>query len=106
MRPFDTIETLERKAGEVSAALRLIANRKRLLILCRLALAGEMSVSALGQAVGLNQSALSQHLAKLREDGLVSTRRESQTLHYRIADPRIERLLGALHDIYCAPQED
>lgn len=102
MRPIETIELLEEKAGEVSATLHLLANRKRLLVLCRLALEGEMSVSALGEAVKLGQSALSQHLARMRADGLVCTRRSGQTVFYRIADERIERLLAALHDIYCA----
>ena len=102
MQPTDTIEILEDKAAEVSATLRLIANEKRLLVLCRLAQAGEMSVTALGEAVRLSQSALSQHLAKLRADGLVTTRRESQTLYYRIADERVGQLLNALYDIYCA----
>lgn len=102
MQPTDTIEILEDKAAEVSATLRLIANEKRLLVLCRLAQAGEMSVTALGEAVRLSQSALSQHLAKLRTDGLVTTRRESQTLYYRIADERVGQLLNALYDIYCA----
>jgi ArsR family transcriptional regulator, virulence genes transcriptional regulator len=107
MQPTDTIEFLEAKAAEVSATLRLLANEKRLLVLCRLALEGEMSVTALGEAVNLSQSALSQHLAKFRADGLVATRRQSQTLFYRIADERIGRLLTALYDIYCAsPQQE
>ena len=107
MQSTDTIEFLEARAAEVSATLRLLANEKRLLVLCRLALEGEMSVTALGKAVGLSQSALSQHLAKLRADKLVATRRQSQTLFYRIADERIGRLLTALYDIYCAsPQQE
>lgn len=103
MHPSKSIEVLEQKAAEVSATLRLLANEKRLLVLCRLAEAGEMSVTALAEAVGLAQSPLSQHLAKLRADGLVTTRRERQTLYYRIADGRIGRLLTALHEIYCQP---
>jgi DNA-binding transcriptional ArsR family regulator len=94
---------LEKKAREVSALLRLLANEKRLLTLCQLSHAGEMSVTELGDVVGLGQSALSQHLAKLRADGLVATRREAQTLFYRIADKRIGELLVALYAIYCAP---
>jgi len=103
MDSLDGIADLEAKAAEVSAVLRLLANEKRLLVLCRLAHAGEMSVTALGQASGLGQSALSQHLAKLRACRLVATRREGQTLHYRIADGRIGALLDALYTIYCAP---
>ena len=77
---------LERKASEASALLKLLANENRLLILCRLALKGEMSVNDIADAVGLSQSALSQHLAKMRDEGLVATRREAQTVFYRIAD--------------------
>ena len=95
------IAELQRKVAEVSATLRLLANEKRLLVLCELAQAGEMSVGALAGSVGLSQSALSQHLSLLRADGLVATRRDGQTLHYRISDPRISDLLAALRSIYC-----
>ena len=92
---------LERKAAEAAGMLKLLANESRLLILCRLALALELSVNELAAAVGLSQSALSQHLAKMREEGLLSTRREAQTVFYRIADPNAARLLALLKDIYC-----
>jgi DNA-binding transcriptional ArsR family regulator len=92
---------LEKKAGEAAGLLKLLANEHRLLILCRLAVDGETSVGELGEAVGLGQSALSQHLARLREDGLVATRRDAQTIFYRIADARAARLLAVLKDIYC-----
>jgi DNA-binding transcriptional ArsR family regulator len=82
--------------------LKLLANEKRLVILCFLATRGEMPVGALVEALGLSQSALSQHLARLRRDGLVFFRRESQTLHYRLADPRVMRVLGVLEEIFCA----
>lgn len=81
--------------------LKLLANESRLLILCRLALARELPVNDLVEAVGLSQSALSQHLAKMREEGLLATRREAQTIFYRIADPNAARLLALLKDIYC-----
>ena len=96
------VKALKRKVADVSSTLRLLANQKRLLVLCRLALEGEMSVTALGREINLSQSALSQHLAKLKADGLVSTRRESQIVFYRIADSRIRQLLDALYAIYCA----
>jgi DNA-binding transcriptional ArsR family regulator len=99
------IALLEDKAAEAAEFLKLLANPHRLLILCRLVVEKEMSVGALGEAVGLSQSALSQHLAKLRADGLVETRREAQVLHYRISDPRVGRLLAALYEIYCASPE-
>jgi ArsR family transcriptional regulator, virulence genes transcriptional regulator len=95
------IGKLERKAAEAAGLLQLLANENRLLILCRLAVAGEMSVGDLADAVDLSQSALSQHLAKMREDGLVATRREAQTVFYRIADPNAARLLALLKSIYC-----
>jgi DNA-binding transcriptional ArsR family regulator len=99
--PDAALAQLEEKATEVACTLRSLANEKRLLILCHLAKEGEISVTPLAGMVGLSQSALSQHLARLREEGVVATRRESQTLHYRISDERIGRLLGCLYDIYC-----
>jgi DNA-binding transcriptional ArsR family regulator len=92
---------LEAKAAEAAALLKLMANENRLLILCRLALNGEMTVNDLAAAVGLSQSALSQHLAKMRAEGLLATRREAQTVFYRIADANAQRLLILLKDIYC-----
>jgi DNA-binding transcriptional ArsR family regulator len=105
MLDADDIAEMQGKVAEVSTTLRLLGNEKRLLVLCRLAIAGEMSVGDLARAVGLSQSALSQHLAKLRADDLVATRRDAQVLHYRIRDPRVGRLLEALHGIYCAAPE-
>ncbi len=92
---------LQDKAADAARLLRLLANEKRLLILCLLVARGEMDVTSLAEAVDLSQSALSQHLAKLREDGLVAFRRESQTLHDRLEDPRAARLLATLKDIFC-----
>lgn len=100
--PADTgIGELERKAAEAAGLMKLLANENRLLILCRLATTGEMSVNALAEAVGLSQSALSQHLAKMREEDLLATRRAAQTVFYRIADPNAARLLALLKSIYC-----
>jgi ArsR family transcriptional regulator, virulence genes transcriptional regulator len=99
---FDAV-ALERKAAAVADILRALANERRLMILCKLVEWGEANVSTLAEAVGLSQSALSQHLAKMRDEGIVAFRRESQTLWYRIADPRIEALFGALHDLFCRP---
>jgi len=103
MRKTDSFDTtlLERKAAAVADILRALANERRLMILCRLVEWGEASVGTLAEAVDLSQSALSQHLAKMREEGIVAFRRESQTLWYRIADPRIEELIATLHDLYC-----
>jgi DNA-binding transcriptional ArsR family regulator len=100
--PLDPeIGALACKAAQAAQLLKLLANENRLLILCRLALKGEVSVGDLGEAVDLSQSALSQHLAKMRDDGLVATRREAQTVYYRIADPNAAQLLALLKTIYC-----
>jgi DNA-binding transcriptional ArsR family regulator len=95
------IADLERKAAEAAQLVKLLANENRLLILCRLVVAREMSVSDLADAVGLSQSALSQHLARMREEGLLATRREAQTVFYRIANRNAERMLTLLKNIYC-----
>lgn len=88
------------KAGEAAALLRALANESRLMVLCQL-LQGEHSVSELQEGSGLSQSALSQHLARLRDEGLVATRRQAQTIYYRLAEPNVARVLKTLADIYC-----
>lgn len=98
------LAALAEKAAEAARLLRLLANENRLLLLCHLVAAGEMGVGALAEALGLSQPALSQHLARLREDGLVATRRESQAVFYRLADPKAARVLALLRDIYCPPE--
>ena len=98
-RAVEAVQTLEPRAAEAAQLLKLLANEQRLTVLCRLS-AGEMSVSELGEHVDLTQSALSQHLAKMRAEGLVATRREAQTIYYRLADPVAERLIGVLCDVY------
>lgn len=80
--------------------LKALANPKRLAILCRLG-EGEVCVNKLSVEVDLSQSALSQHLAKLREQGFVATRREQQTIYYRLDSPEIEAIIGTLHKLYC-----
>ena len=96
------IVDIEIQADTMGKTLKALGNGKRLVILCKLMQAGEMNVGTLAETLGLSQSALSQHLAKMRTEGLVATRRDSQTIWYRLADPRIEDLLGSLHTIYCA----
>lgn len=95
------IERLAQQSAEAAAMLRALANQQRLLILCHLSTTEEMSVSALQGRMALSQSALSQHLARLREEGLVTFRRDAQTLFYRIVNDRASRLLGLLHELYC-----
>ena len=96
-------EPLQDRANEVANILQNLANGRRLFVLCKLHELGEANVTALAAAAQLSQSALSQHLAKLRAEGLVEFRRESQTLWYRIADPRIGDLLETLRRLFCAP---
>ena len=103
-RRFDP-EVMEANAGDVAGLLRALANERRLMILCKLVEWGEANVNTLADVVGLSQSALSQHLAKMRAEGLVTFRRESQTLWYRIADPRIEQLFATLHKLFCEQQK-
>lgn len=96
------VRKLESRAGEAAQLLKLLANDQRLTVLCRLS-GGELSVTQLGEYVNLTQSALSQHLAKLRAEGLVATRREAQTIYYRLSDPIAERLIGVLCELYGGP---
>ena len=90
-----------RQAGEATGLLKAMANECRLLILCYLADEAELSVGELTERVGLSQSALSQHLARLREEGLVATRKAAQTVFYRVCDPKAEQVLALLLDLFC-----
>ena len=103
MTAFDLPADFEARAGEAAALLKALAHEARLMVLCQL-VAGEQSVGALQEGSGLSQSALSQHLARLREEGLVATRREAQTIYYRLAEPKVARLLDTLAQIYCPPK--
>jgi DNA-binding transcriptional ArsR family regulator len=95
---------MARNADEAARFLRTLGNESRLMVLCTLA-EGERSVSSLLERVPLSQSALSQHLAVLRREGLVATRREAQTIHYRLADTRVRQLMPVLYDLFCNPSE-
>lgn len=96
------LDDLTPKAAQAAGLLRALSSEPRLLVMCHLAAAGELSAGQLVERVGLSQSALSQHLAKLREQGLVAYRREGQSLHYRVSDPNALRLLDTLHDLFCS----
>lgn len=89
-------------AGEAEELLKALANRHRLTILCQL-IDGERSVGELAEFLSLRDSTVSQHLALLRKDGLVSTRRDGQTIWYAIASTPARKLLETLYQIYCAP---
>ncbi|QNH11541.1 transcriptional regulator [Xanthomonas sp. GW] len=88
-------------AGEAARLLKALGNEKRLLLLCLL-VDHEHSVGELNTRLDLSQSALSQHLAVLREDGLVQTRRDGQTIYYSLVPGPAQRILDTLHGIYCS----
>ena len=102
------LSDLELRAGHVASRLGEVSNAKRLLILCHLAKleadggSGEASVGEIQRVVSVSQSALSQHLARLRAAGMVETRREGQTIHYRLADDETRALMHALYSTFCA----
>jgi ArsR family transcriptional regulator len=89
-------------AGEAARLLKALSNEKRLMILCQLG-DGERAVGELLPLVGLSQSSLSQHLAVLREEGLVTGRREGVSILYRVSDPAARMIIAVLADIYCPP---
>jgi DNA-binding transcriptional ArsR family regulator len=101
--PPADMATLESRAEEASRVLTAMANAKRLLVLCNL-LDGEKSVGVLAAAVELAQAALSQHLGKMRALGLVETRRDGQTIYYRLASPEVRAILETLYRLYCTPE--
>jgi DNA-binding transcriptional ArsR family regulator len=96
------LQALQASADEATELLKALANPHRLLILCQLE-AGEMQVSQLQAGSGLSQSALSQHLARLREDGLVAARREGTAVFYSITNPAALKVIGVLAEIFCPP---
>lgn len=91
---------LQRNATHVATLLKAIANPARLVILCQL-IEGERSVGALERAVGLSQSAISQHLAVLRRGDVVASRRDGQTIFYSLASADVVTLMGTLHAVFC-----
>jgi DNA-binding transcriptional ArsR family regulator len=97
------IDIMEAAADRASDLLKALANRHRLLIICQL-LDGERSVGDLAEFLGLRDSTVSQHLALLRKDGMVSARRDAQTIYYSIASDPAREVLNALYRVYCAPQ--
>lgn len=99
------IDDFEDKALRASELLKMMGNERRLMILCQLG-RGEKSVSELETIIGLKQSALSQHLAKLRSERLVTTRRESQTIYYSLASDEVEQVIETLYGLYCPPIEN
>lgn len=101
MRDTDMAEMQDR-AAEAASFLKSMAHHGRLMILCHL-VEGEKSVGTLEALLDLRQATVSQMLARLREDGLVSTRRDGKTVYYALADGRTEQIITLLHDLFCAP---
>ena len=95
------VRDLEAHAVLAESFLRSIANRHRLVVLCLLT-DGETSAGELSRRAGITQSNLSRHLATLREEGLVATRREMTTIYYRIASDRVHTIMKTLHSMFCA----
>jgi ArsR family transcriptional regulator, virulence genes transcriptional regulator len=100
--PNESLVGLAQKAEEVAELLTAMGNPKRLLALCAM-MDGERSVTELADLVGMRAPALSQHLSRMRAMKIVATRREAQTVYYRLASPQIEEVLQTLHKLYCAP---
>lgn len=103
MKPVD-ISELKDKSAQMAGRLKLMSHPERLLMLCRMD-AGEVSVTELVALTGLSQSAVSQHLAMLRADGVVSIRSEAQTRYYRLTDPVVTAVIHTLCDI-CGDSPD
>jgi DNA-binding transcriptional ArsR family regulator len=95
-----TMAAMESRAEEAARLLSALGQSKRLMALCYM-MEQERSVGSLAEAVGLGQSALSQHLARLRDLGLVATRRDGQTIYYRLASDNARRLIELLYELYC-----
>lgn len=100
--PLDaaTLEMMKTNASQAAKLMKALGNESRLLILCYLD-GKELSVTELNSCLDLSQSALSQHLAVLRKDGLVQTRRESQTIYYSLQGDTAKRIIHTLHEMYC-----
>lgn len=99
--PGFNLADMLRHAGEASKLLKALANERRLQVLCLLA-TGERSVGEMNALLELSQPALSQHLAVLREEGVVDTRREAQTIYYSLAPGPARTVMETLHGIFCA----
>ena len=97
---LSSLADMQTHATQAANLLKALANENRLMIMCSL-LGGELSVGELNARVPLSQSALSQHLASLRDAGLVSTRKEAQTVYYQVCGDEARKIIAVLHSIYC-----
>ena len=101
-RVMPAVAAVQEHATEAAALLKALSNDQRLLVLCAL-LTGSLSVGEINERVPLSQSALSQHLAVLRAAGVVTTRRQSQTIYYALAQGPALKIMQVLYDAFCAP---
>lgn len=97
------LSQITEQSARAADLLKILSNQHRLLILCHL-IEGELCVSDLEQRLTISQSSLSQHLARLRQQGLVEFRKQSTTVYYRLADPNVGKILGTLYEIFCHPE--
>ena len=100
-KPSLPLAELQKRAHEAAALLKALANPDRLLLLCHL-VGAERAVAELGAMTGIGQPTLSQQLAVLRNEGLVVTRRDGKSVHYRIASPAVHAVLSTLYKLYCS----
>ena len=98
------LEKMHSSAEGVSDLLKLLGHPDRLMVLCQLKF-GEQSVGELSRNLDIKQSPLSQHLARMRHEGVVKSRRDAQTMYYSIADEKIAQVISVLYDLYCEPPE-
>lgn len=101
----DQFKVMRENAGRATDFLASMANPSRLMILCLLS-QREMTVGELGSALSISQSALSQHLAILRREDIVQTRREAQFIWYSLKGEEAQRIIAILYDAFCAPTAD
>ena len=95
------LEKMQDSARTASELLKLLGHPDRLMVLCQLK-AGEQSVGELSESVGIKQSALSQHLARMRHLGVVESRRDAQTIYYSLAGDKVKRIVALVYELYCA----
>jgi DNA-binding transcriptional ArsR family regulator len=99
------LEKMQSSAADVSDLLKLLGHPDRLMVLCQLKF-GEQSVGELSRNLGVKQSPLSQHLARMRHEGVVTSRRDAQTMYYSITDPKIAQVISVLYDLYCVQGDE
>nr|WP_287860162.1 metalloregulator ArsR/SmtB family transcription factor [Klebsiella sp.] len=98
---MNTPEQLQTSAGEAAALLKAMSHPSRLLILCMLCETPHTSAGELARITGLSPSATSQHLTRMRDEGLIGSERQAQRIHYSIIQPAVQQIVATLKSIYC-----